>query len=171
MHIADFETDRLFVRSWTPRLADGKLRTALEQSLGQVLTENVLRPLPEPLQLHGAIATWVDERAAESDVRLVLDKADDALLGLLILAHVNPEETPPDVHIGYLFAEHAWGQGYASELVSGLVASAKAKSPSRLLGGVATSNPASARVLLKAGFERDQALSTAETDMFLCDLT
>ena len=55
--------------------------------------------------------------------------------------------------IGYMFAQSAWGKWYASELVLGLVATLRAAGFKYAFGGVADQNPASARVLEKAGFE------------------
>ena len=81
--------------------------------------------------------------------------------------------TPADekrCHIGYLLAEPTWGKGYATELVTGLVEALRSEAPMTLLGGVDTKNPASARVLEKAGFRLSAELSDDETSIFALEL-
>ena len=149
----NFQTDRLKVENWTPHLRDEVRRSALETRLSEILTPAVLRHLPPTLQRHNAepIHAWVQAREDEAEIHLIETRADENVIGLLILAHRGG--TPPDIHIGYLFAEEAWGHGYATELVVGLVQATPA--PARLLAGVEANNPASARVLEKAGFSRN----------------
>lgn len=162
---AGFRTDRLDIRHWRAALADPDARAALQAELRDVLTPEVLRSLPEPLQLGsgpGAVSRWMDARAAESDVLTVRDRGDERLLGLLILARL-----PEACHVGYLFAERAWGRGLATELLRGLIA-ARGSAPDTLVAGVGTDNPVSARVLRKAGFTRDDARSTPLTEVFTC---
>ena len=113
------------------------------------------------------MSSWIDARAEESDVLLVQRKDSAALIGLVILAGDSALAAVLDLHIGYLFAESAWGQGFASELLEGLVAWTGRARPVRLVGGVGKDNPASARVLEKAGFRIEASLSTPETDVFV----
>ncbi|SDF28312.1 GNAT family N-acetyltransferase [Limimaricola pyoseonensis] len=165
-----FETERLRVRDWTPDIADPARRQALQAALEELLTERVLRHLPPPLRLSdGAeeIGPWIEARAAESDVGLVLERDTDRLVGLLILAFMTGEAETAVCHLGYLFAETAWGRGYATELVTGLAATLDREHPVMLAGGVGRDNPASARVLQKAGFTKDPELSDAETEIYL----
>jgi hypothetical protein len=85
-----FSTRRLAVRDWRPELASASGRRLIEDSLRAILTERVLEHLPEPLHLRtvelkegvdgqpqSPIAEWVSARAAESDVMLVEDAAND----------------------------------------------------------------------------------------------
>jgi hypothetical protein len=55
-------------------------------------------------------------------------------------------------------------------VVTGLVQSLRASAPVRLIGGVDPANPASARVLEKAGFARDPAQSSADSTIYTKDL-
>jgi ribosomal-protein-alanine N-acetyltransferase len=71
------------------------------------------------------------------------------------------------VHLGYLLAEEAWGKGYGTEIVSGLAKAYERQSPILLVAGVDIGNPASARVLEKAGFQRSEARSTPDVDMYV----
>ncbi len=170
--IGSFETNRLTVRTWQDDLADVDARAELEKALRSVLTQAVLTTLPEPLWLDQTdpdISSWVDARDAESDVRLVEVKETQSLIGLLILADTH-DVGQPTTHIGYLFAESDWGRGYATELVTGLIEAAKTAGSRRFVGGVAADNPASAKVLQKAGFALDTSLSTDATRMFALNI-
>ena len=104
---------------------------------------------------------WLDARDAKSDIYLIRETGTDAFIGLIFL-------TPPfnnDIHLGYLLGQPTWGQGFASELLAGLVLHVL-KTGFRLLGGVGRENPASAHVLRKTGFQLVPELSDTETEMF-----
>lgn len=164
----DFETERLCVSHWGTLLRDPTRRAWLEACLADLLTPEVLKDLPPSMQLgtaDHAIADWITERADESDVYLVRAGNRDDVLGLLVLVSFEGAGAT-HVHLGYLLAQNAWGRGYASELVQGLVVTAQNGPPCVLIGGVALDNPASARVLIKAGFARDAAQSLEDTDVF-----
>lgn len=161
-----FTTPRLSVSGWGPVLENPDTRAKLEATLAAFLTPPVLAPLPPSLQLDsfpGGITGWVTTLDAQSDVSRVEQRSDGAMIGLLILGASPEPPDPPCLHIGYLLAERVWGQGLASELVQGLVGATDVT----LIGGVARDNPASARVLQKAGFSHDPARSTPDTDMFI----
>lgn len=166
----EFETERLNVRPWASQLADPRRRDALGVELQIVLSPAVFRHLPEPVKLkvgHQTIEDWIAARDAESTVLIIRSRGKSELLGLLLLAEFSEQDEPVDVHLGYLFAEPAWGNGYATELLSGLVDHYKGLGqPVRLLGGVGHNNAASARALQKAGFTKDEELSDDLTDLF-----
>ena len=156
--LVSFATKRLQVRGRAALRSTPKGRRILEAALADMFTPAVLAPLPDALALAkgtGAIAIWIAARDAESAVHTVTRKADGKIIGLLILAGGVEPGTAPAIHLGYLFAETSWGKGFASELVVGLTAVFETGPPLRLLAGVNTSDPASARVLEKAGFGRD----------------
>ena len=164
--LLDFETERLSVRSWQEDLNDPDRRAALTNALSDILESDVLGPLPPSLALGkgpDALSAWINDRAEESRVGTIRRRPLGKLTGLLILAEF-PTDTGFDVHIGYLFARSAWGKGYASEMLRGFVAVCPPEH--RLIGGVARDNPASCRVLLKAGFKADPALSDDYTETF-----
>lgn len=165
--LTGFETTRLRVQHWGARLADTRRRAVLERDLAAILTPPVLQPLPPSLQRAPGegITRWIDDRAAESDVLTIHNQRSGVLLGILILAHPPGAGTISRVHLGYLLAESAWGCGYATELVTGLILATGAGV--ELVGGVACDNPASARVLEKAGFVKSRSDSTPETDVFV----
>ncbi|WP_300438102.1 GNAT family N-acetyltransferase [uncultured Mameliella sp.] len=161
-----FATSRLRVTPWAAALDDPATRPALEHRLARILTPPVLRPLPPSVQLDGTveqIANWIAARHTASDVWLV--ETGETLIGLLMLFS-DPEGVSDCAHLGYLFAEEAWGKGYATELVQGLAAHLDETAPMTLLAGVDRTNPASARVLEKSGFLPDPETPTADTLRF-----
>jgi GNAT superfamily N-acetyltransferase len=165
-----FSTERLVVHHWGTVVRDKQRRKNLVSALYGILTSSVLEHLPPALQLDdaaGGVSSWIDARVAESDVFLVNHKQGKELVGLMILACDPDADELPTIHIGYLIAEIAWGQGIASELLAGLVSAMASRRQVRLIGGVYKGNPASARVLEKAGFVLDSNLSEPEIDMFV----
>lgn len=169
--IRNFETPRLAVRHWAPLLEEAGERRNLELALKAILTPQVMAHLPEPLQLSpttNGIPKWVTTRDEESDVYIISSKGDTATLGLMILAQMPENMTTSVIHLGYLLSEQAWGRGYATELVSGLVNSFENGPRSQLVAGVDRDNTASIKVLKKSGFKISEELSTPQTDVFTC---
>jgi RimJ/RimL family protein N-acetyltransferase len=74
---------------------------------------------------------------------------------------------PVQIHLGYMLAEESWGKGIATELVSGVVQHLPTGRQITVMGGVGNDNLGSAKVLEKAGFRRDDARSTPDTQMFV----
>ncbi len=164
-----FETKRLRVQAWSASSLPSIGTLEFREEYSPLLTPTVLKHLPEALQLsdsENAIERWLEERVAESDLLTVRD-SKGILIGLLILAQLPEQETLATVHVGYLFSEAAWGRGYATELIAGLIDWYRDTRTSVLIiGGVEKGNAASARVLQKNGFERMKDYSDPETDMF-----
>ena len=135
----------------------------LEQLVTAMLTEPVTRSLP--LSWQGSYTAerarrWIEERDEEGVTLLVIDRLTRRPVGLMILLETQSEQDNggTEVRLGYLISEDIWGQGIASELVSGLVGwCRKQTSISSITGGVALDNPASRRVLQKNGFQLVQS--------------
>ncbi|MGH1412281.1 MAG: GNAT family N-acetyltransferase [Pelagimonas sp.] len=163
-----YQTARLSVTPWRAVLRDDRRLQALEEALSVMLTEPVLRHLPERVHLPkgpDAIKAWIAQR--DQSAALYLVEADTGLAGLMFL--FRPVDAPTDgpMHLGYLFGEDSWGKGFASEMACGLVEALATGPKFTLQGGVDVANPASARVLEKAGLEIDEAQSNDETSVFL----
>ena len=166
-----FSTKRLVVAHWDAELIEEPAKLRLTDNLDNLLTTRVLEHLPEPLQLQtgsNAVPCWISARQAEADVYTIRCQNSGQLLGLLILAGFSRDVAQRSIHIGYLFGETSWGQGFATEMLTGLVDwKLKGGQNTPLMGGVGKGNPASARVLQKIGFERSPEHSTDDTDMFI----
>ncbi len=145
-----FATARLRLRPW--RSAGD---AALARFLETLLSEPVTRALPASWRgvfPHPRPTEWIAARDAEGALFQVL--RGERPVGLLTL-YAAPDD-PANLRIGYLFAEEAWGQGLASELVAGLIRWARLQPGLvRLVAGVTPDNPASLRVLAKCGFRAD----------------
>ena len=145
--ITTFRTARLLIAPWERDPAGSE---ALYEALAGLLTPPVMEHLPEPVQdLSQGIASWADARAAQGRVFTVAHAG--RLQGLFFVFH---ETGADEARIGYLLGEHSWGQGLATELVTGALEAWPRDAPVRMLAGVAVGNPASARVLVKCGFEQ-----------------
>ena len=138
----------------------------LAATVAAMLTERTTQALPEAWSGEYSLeraGTWIIERDGESPTLLVLDKTSDWPIGLVILYELQNPNGLVDLRIGYVLAEPAWGQGYATELVEGLVGWARSEeSIQSLTGGVEPANPASARVLVKNGFVEVPGSGVAE---------
>ncbi|WP_125563225.1 GNAT family N-acetyltransferase [Pseudoalteromonas rubra] len=148
MTMHKFSTARLATMPATPALS-----TAHVQQLLDLLTPGTLHFLPDDWQQcpHTAdqLTDWITDKLTRCELLLVQDKQTH-ILGLVML--YAAENT---VQLGYLIGEAHWGQGYASELLQGLVAHLRTVQPNITLNaGVAADNPASIKVLEKAGFVR-----------------
>jgi len=166
--IGDFNTDRLSVRHVPLSLGKSELARIVE-ALVPVLSPVVLEHLPTSLKVEQNapdVAKWLNNRLIESDVLMVHATQSEALIGLLMVVDAPQSQAAKMLHIGYLFAQKVWGNGYASELVDGLVKAARSNAPVALLGGVAKGNVASAHILRKLGFMVQPNLSDSETDVF-----
>ncbi|MEN8841352.1 MAG: GNAT family N-acetyltransferase [Octadecabacter sp.] len=172
--VADFQTERLAVLHWADQLYQPAAKAQLLHDLVPILTPTVLAHLPPFLhasQTPKAIAGWIAERAAESDVYRITMNSGADLIGLLILADVAETGAQPIIHMGCLLAQDAWGQGYASEMLRGLLVSAQSAAPLSLIGGVARDNPASAHILRKLGFQLQADMTDVDSEVFTIALT
>jgi ribosomal-protein-alanine N-acetyltransferase len=88
---------------------------------------------------------------------LVRSRNDGSLLGSTGLAF----ESLDRASTGYVFARDAWGQGFASEALTAMVALAANLRVRRLEAMCHAAHAASARVLEKAGFTREKIVPEA----------
>lgn len=85
---------------------------------------------------------------------LIEDKDTDLLLG----STGADFETGIRVSVGYVLAQDAWGKGYASEALQAVIAALKGSTVWRVEALCHVDHEASAKVLDKAGFEREGVL-------------
>ncbi|MGW5352429.1 GNAT family N-acetyltransferase [Streptomyces sp. NPDC004031] len=136
-------------------LADADAPAVLRIYSGASLTYTRGRPLTEQES-----AAYVADAAAQARTvprerwRFGIEAARGDLVGLIGLR----ERDTGHATVSYILREDVWGCGYGTEAVRRLVAYAFAHTPLvRLSARHHPDNPASGRVLLKAGFVRSPA--------------
>lgn len=116
---------------------------------------NPTAPSPEQIaQSHAAdLAHWADHGFGRY---LVLK--DNTPIGLCGLTR---RDDMPGLNVSYHLSPKEWGQGHASALIVALTNLARENLPGEgpIYGLVRPANPASARVLVKAGFIQSETLS------------
>lgn len=165
-----FETERLLIKEWHSLAAGEWIAQDLAIIVQSMLTPSVTQSLPEPWQGEYTLARareWVRERDEEGTMLLVIDRASRKAAGLVILFEIEHEETSSiELRLGYLLAESAWGKGFATELIRGLIAWCQSAGIGSIVGGVARENVASKRVLEKNGFACIPETESAAEQLF-----
>ncbi|MEZ5995789.1 MAG: GNAT family N-acetyltransferase [Hyphomonadaceae bacterium] len=137
------ETKRLKLRPLRTTDAQRVARFCGDPSVGRMLA---MTPLP---YLEAAAEGWIMTLKARAplgrDFVYAVDSPGEGLIGA-IGAHARGE----GFEIGYWYGRPYWGQGFASEALAALVAAARKLGA--LTSGHFADNPASGRVLEKAGF-------------------
>jgi len=166
----DFVTGRLQVGPW--RAVAQRAGLDLVGVIAALLTDRTTVALPESWQGNYTVdraKAWIEERDAESSTLLVIETASASPVGLVILAEVPLDDSMVDVRIGYVIAEASWGQGLATELLSGLIDWMRTEpSVHTMTGGVDLTNQASVRVMENNGFHRisnNEATATYRLDL------
>jgi RimJ/RimL family protein N-acetyltransferase len=137
-------SERLFLRPAWPEDHD--------ELLALLSDESVVRNL--------ATVPWP---YTDADARASLGRRADRLLphffitvptaeGAKLIGSVGLGRDGGDVEMGYWIARSHWGQGYATEAVRAVLSLSRTLGHRRLVANHFADNPASARVLAKAGF-------------------
>ncbi|QSX38261.1 GNAT family N-acetyltransferase [Shewanella sedimentimangrovi] len=168
LQLAELTADGLAVAGLTAASAAKVGADALLSRILALFTPAVIVHLPPyfaKVQDLASAKAWLERMLVESRL-LTVTLIDDLgktksspLIGFLFIYEQAREEAQApgyDAHLGYLLGEEYWGQGLASELLTGLLSCAHQNKDSlgwqRLVAGVGMDNPASSRVLEKAGF-------------------
>lgn len=145
------KTDRLRLRPVAPEDAPAVQSLISDWEIARQ-TGRIPHPYPE-----GGAAKWIADirvcQAAGLALGLAIERiADGRLIGCITL-EADPSGKPPA--LGYWIGREGWGRGYATEVVRGLAAWAFgiAQVP-EIEALVFPGNPASIRVLEKAGFRQ-----------------
>jgi RimJ/RimL family protein N-acetyltransferase len=136
-------TDRLFLRpAWLEDAPE------LARAIGHEAVVRMLSRVPWPYREEHARA-WIALVNDPYLPNLLVTLPDDGgrIIGTCGLHAENAE-----VGVGYWIAPGHWGQGYATEALRGLVSLARLAGHKRIVSRHAADNPASGRVLRKAGF-------------------
>jgi RimJ/RimL family protein N-acetyltransferase len=143
-HVREIETDRLKLRRLC--VADGARISQWTSDPG--VARMVTRiPLPHPVvAAEGYVLITRAREPLGEDHVFAVDLRDEGLIGV-IGAHLNPKGA---FQLGYWYGRPFWGRGYASEALAAFLSEADG------LGALEShhfvDNPASGRVLEKAGF-------------------
>ena len=139
-------TRRLTLRAPGPEDAPTIARLAADPAIARNTTR---MPSPYGLEDATAFVTAVAAQDPKAGYTFLLDHDDHGPVGVIGAFYSND----PLPEIGYWIGQPYWGRGLATEAVDGLVQWASRRWGKRaLLSGHFTDNPASGRVLEKAGF-------------------
>lgn len=148
------ETERLVLRRWRVDDEEPLVRHANNRKV----SVNLRDLFPYPYTLRHA-REWIEHQTALLDppTNLVIEHAGQFVgnVGLNPLSDVCRFTA----EVGYWLGEDFWGRGFATEALTRFTEYAFATFPfERLEAWVFSSNPASARVLAKAGYEHEATL-------------
>ena len=136
-------TQRLFLRPAWPEDAP-----ELARAIGQESVVRMLSRVPWPYGEEHA-RSWIEAPRDPSLPNLLITLPED---GGRIVGCVGLHDDAGRIEVGYWIAPPHWGQGYATEALTGLLALARLAGHRRIFSRHAADNPASGRVLRKAGF-------------------
>ncbi|WP_332685795.1 GNAT family N-acetyltransferase [Devosia sp.] len=150
---ATIQTERLTLRA--PVLSDLADIVAMANNPKMVETTATL---PFPYADRDGL-DFIQQAASSSELRAyAIAGADDRFMGSILFKFADGKSP----ELGYWLGEPHWGKGYAAEAVIGLLAATRHVPGFTQIGArVLQSNPASIRVLEKAGFlllERSQGV-------------
>lgn len=146
--VIQIETKRLKLRAL--RLSDA---ARVAQFCGDpgVATMIARTPLPYfEVAAEGWIMTLNARKRLGEDFVFAADLPGEGLIGVIGAHQRGGVDAKDGFEIGYWFGRPYWGRGFASETLSGFLS--EAKKLGQLLAGHFADNPASGRVLQKAGF-------------------
>ena len=161
-----YSTERLLVSEWHSTATVDWNGEDLANIVSDLLTPNVTRSLPPAWQGTYSVEranNWIKERDEEGTTLIVIENISKAPIGLVILFESLDGK---DIRLGYLLKESAWGNGFASELVQGLVEWCRNNGVASITGGVERDNIASIRVLEKTGFNAEADNNDSAEIMF-----
>jgi RimJ/RimL family protein N-acetyltransferase len=136
-------TQRLFLRpAWPEDAAE------LARAIGHEPIVRMLARVPWPYHEEDA-RTWIEATRDPYLPNLLITLPDE---GGRIAGCVGLHEDGGQVEVGYWIEPRSWGRGYATEALAGLLDLARLAGHRRIVSRHAADNPASGRVLKKAGF-------------------
>ena len=133
----------------------------LYQSIIKILTPEVVSQLPpyfSGIDSRESAQAWFERMLDESLLFLVYQTELQQLIGFSFIYLEQTNEGQKNAHLGYLLAQGSWGKGFASELVSHLIAHIKTRDlADTLIAGVDESNLASISLLKKLDFSQGES--------------
>jgi len=136
-------TQRLFLRpAWPEDAAE------LTRAIGQEQVVRMLARAPWPYREDDARA-WIEAPRNPYLPNLLITLPDEEGR---IVGCVGLHEEGGQIEVGYWIAPSHWGRGIATEALTGLLSLARLAGHRRIVSRHAADNPASGKVLRKAGF-------------------
>lgn len=149
--ISLFTTPRLGVHEITRDASQEDVETLIA-CVPALFTPGVVENLPPYFHDIGTAkqaTSWFERMIGESRLFVVSHASTGACIGFIFVYAGDKREA----HIGYLLGEDYWGQGLASEVLTGFISHTQThENWSKLIGGVDRSNLASSKLLSKLGF-------------------
>jgi len=143
-----YQTSRLSVVEVFNSDADKGLLVDIMKLLTPKVVEN-LPPYFTNIRSVSAAQIWFEKMLIESRLFVVKDIGKNTAIGFVFVSVENDS----DAYIGYLLGESYWGNGYATELLKGLIAFINHENKlKRLIAGVDANNLVSSKLLNKLGF-------------------
>lgn len=131
-----------------------------ELANNEKVAANLLDMFPHPYTQRDA-AMWVDMVNRQDPVTDFAVTLDDRFIGV-IGAKLKEDVYRVSAEIGYWLGEPYWGRGYMTRVVSAFSAESFDRyTVQRLYAGMFSTNPASGRVLEKAGYRKEAVLKNA----------
>lgn len=144
-----FETARLIVRPWSLDDAESAFAIYRDPEVWRYLGGG--EPVADLQSARAMLQRWIDRSREKSPCGIwaVIERASGAPIGSVMLW---PLEDGPEIEVGYHFRRFAWGKGYATEATHAAIEHGfRVLEIDQLTGVVFPDNPASQRVLEKAG--------------------
>jgi len=136
-------TERLFLRpAWLEDAPE------LARAIAHEPVVRMLASAPWPYREEHA-REWIEAQPPRRLPSLLVTLPDN---GGRIVGGCGLHEKEEAVEVGYWIAPECWGRGYATEALRGLLSLARVAGHRRIVGRHAIDNPASGKVLRKAGF-------------------
>ena len=136
-------TERLFLRpAWLEDAPE------LTRAIGHEPVVRMLSRVPWPYREEHA-REWIEAPRDPYLPTLLVTLPDERGR---IAGCVGLHESDGNAEVGYWIEPGSWGRGYATEALSGLLSLARLAGHRRIVSRHAADNPASGRVLRKAGF-------------------
>jgi RimJ/RimL family protein N-acetyltransferase len=136
-------TERLFLRPAWPEDAP-----ELARAIAQEPVVRMLARVPWPYDEDHA-REWIDAPRAHASPTFLMTLPE---AGGKIVGACGLHATGKFAEVGYWVEPGHWGRGYATEALNGLIALSRMLGHARIVARHAVDNPASARVMRKAGF-------------------
>lgn len=136
-------TERLFLRpAWPEDAAE------LARAIGHEAVVRMLARVPWPYREDHA-REWIETQRDPCLPNMLITRPDE---GGRIVGSVGLHEEDGQAEVGYWVEPGSWGRGFATEALCGLLSLARLAGHRRIVSRHAMDNPASGRVLWKAGF-------------------